>query len=222
MKKNNKLSLREKFISEFGLFANINGEIFNPREVSILLGDESNREITQIMKFLFDSYPIEAIIYILERCLNEGFSRTSNLDKLIKYLLDKYKEPGEIIINNLIYLYKENKLNLDIITTKEFNNKNQQNYGDSELHMTKLVFYDYSKEGVEYKKFQNEIFIKISSEFINKNELLEEENISKKEGSILEENEAQIKFLGKNHHLFNRFCRRNKNIYVQKKNKEKK
>ena len=88
--------------------------------------------------------------------------------------------------------------------------------------MTKLVFYDYSKEGVEYKKFQNEIFIKISSEFINKNELLEEENISKKEGSILEENEAQIKFLGKNHHLFNRFCRRNKNIYVQKKNKEKK
>ena len=81
------------------------------------------------------------------------------------------------------------------------------------LHTTKLVFYDYYKEGVEYKKFMNEIFIKISSKYINKNNLLEED-INKKEGLSLEENTEQATFKGEKHYLFKRFCTKKGIIYV--------
>ena len=113
---NNELSLKEKIISEYGIYANINGEDFDPREVSVLSGDDKNREITQIIKFLCDSYPIEAITYVLQRCYYNTFSHTSVLDKIIKYLLEKYKELGEDTITNLIYSYKENQLNINIST----------------------------------------------------------------------------------------------------------
>jgi hypothetical protein len=149
----------------------------------------------------------------LQRCYYNTFSHTSVLDKIIKYLLEKYKDLGDEAITNLIYSYKENRLNIDISTYNEFNNKNQQNFGNNVLHTTKLVFYDYSKESVEYKKFMNEIFIEISAKYINKNNLLEEDMIEK-EGLILEENDDQARFLGENHHLFKRFCRRKGTIYV--------
>ena len=45
------IPLREQLIAEYGFYANINGEDFDPREVSVLSGDEKNREITQIIKF---------------------------------------------------------------------------------------------------------------------------------------------------------------------------
>ena len=54
------LPLKDQLIKEYGFYANINGEDFDPREVTVLSGDEKNREITQIIKFLFDSYPVEA------------------------------------------------------------------------------------------------------------------------------------------------------------------
>ena len=213
--KNNEqnISFREKLLSECGFYANINGEDFDPREVTVLSGDEKNREITQIMKFLCDSYPIEAITYCLRRCYYNTFSHTSILDKIIKYLLEKYKDNGEETITNIIYSYKENMLNIDISTVNEFNSKNQSNFGNNELHMTKLVFYDYSKEDVIFRKLiMNEVFIELDSKFINNDNLLEKEN--KNEGLSLEENDAQATFLGDKHHLFKRFCRRKGNIYV--------
>ena len=210
------IPLKDQLIQNFGFYANINGEDFDPREVSVLSGDEKNREITQIIKFLFDSYPIEAITYVLQRCYYNTFSHTSVLDKIIKYLLEKYKELGEDTITNLIYSYKENQLNINISTVNDFNNKNQMNFGNNILHMTKLVFYDYSKEGVEFRKFNmNEIFIEIKANCINNNNLVEEDkNDNIKEGLSLEENNAQAMFLGEKHHLFKRFCRRKDNIYV--------
>ena len=201
--------------NNYGFYANINGEDFDPREVSVLSGDEKNREITQIIKFLCDSYPIEAITYCLRRCYYNTFSHTSILDKIIKYLLDKFKDNGEDTIMNLIYSYKDNILNnIDITTVQDFNAKNQNNFGNNYLSMTKLVFYDYSKEGVEYKKFNlNEIFIEIDSKYIKDNDNIFNEE-EKKEGLSLEENDEQVMFLGDKHHLFKRFCKRNKNIYV--------
>ena len=88
--KNNKqdTTLRETLLNDYGFYANINGEDFDPREVSVLSGNERDREITQIMKFLFDSYPIEAIYYCLKRSYI-SYSSNSLLDKTIKYLLDK-------------------------------------------------------------------------------------------------------------------------------------
>jgi len=81
------LSLKEELLNDYDFYANINGEDFDPREVTVLSGDEKNREITQIIKFLFDSYPVEAINYCLRRCFYKTFSRSSLLDKIIKYLL---------------------------------------------------------------------------------------------------------------------------------------
>lgn len=207
------LSLREELLNDYGFYANINGEDFDPREVTVLSGDEKNREITQIIKFLFDSYPVEAINYCLRRCYYKTFSRSSLLDKIIKYLLTKYEDKGEETIMNLICSYKENILNIDITTVNDFNNKNSLNFGNSILHMTKLVFYDYSKEGVEYKKFNiNEIFIEIDSKCISNNK--ENKNEKEKNELTLEENDYQAMFLGDKHHLFKRFCRRKDNIYV--------
>ncbi len=213
---NQEVPLKDQLIQEFGFYANINGEDFDPREVSVLTGDEKIREITQIIKFLCDSYPIEAITYVLQRCYYNTFSHTSVLDKIIKYLLEKYKETGEDTITNLIYSYKENQLNINLSTVNDFNNMNQMNFGNNVLHMTKLVFYDYSKEGVEFRKFNmNEIFIEIKAKCINNNNLLEEDkNDNIQEGLSLQENLAQATFLGEKHHLFKRFCRRKDNIYV--------
>ena len=89
------IPLKEQLIAEYGFYANINGEDFDPREVSVLSGDEKNREITQIIKFLCDSYPIEAITYCLRRCYYNTFSHTYILDIIIKYLLYKFKDNGE-------------------------------------------------------------------------------------------------------------------------------
>ena len=205
------LPLKDQLIKEYGFYANINGEDFDPREVTVLSGDEKNREITQIIKFLFDSYPVEAINYCLQRCYYKTFSRCSLLDKIMKYLLEKHKDNGDQTINQLIWSYQENTLNIDISTVKDFNDMNKQNFGNSELHMTKLVFYDYSKEGVEYKKFNiNEIFIEINSKYI----LDEDKKENVYEGLTLEENDDQLTFLGNKHHLFKRFCRRKGNFYV--------
>ena len=74
------IPLKDQLIQNFGFYANINGEDFDPREVSVLSGDEKNREITQIIKFLFDSYPIEAITYVLQRGYYNTFSH--NINKL--------------------------------------------------------------------------------------------------------------------------------------------
>ena len=208
------IPLKEQLLKEYGFYANINGEDFDPREVTVLSGDEKNREITQIIKFLFDSYPVEAINYCLQRCYYKTFSRNSLLDKIMKYLLDKHKDIGENIILKLICAYKENLLNIDISTVNDFNTANLQNFGEGELHMTKLVFYDYSKEGVEYRKFNiNEIFIEINDKYLldEDKEILKEKN---NEGLSLEENEDQHTFLGNKHHLFKRFVRRNGNFYV--------
>ena len=210
---NKELSLQKQLLNDYGFYANINGEDFDPREVTVLSGNEKDREITQIIKFLFDSYPVEAINYCLRRCYYKTFSRSSLLDKIIKYLLTKYEEKAEETIMNLICSYKENILNIDITTVNDFNDKNSLNFGNSILHMTKLVFYDYSKEGVEFKKFNiNEIFIEIDSKCINNND----NNINEKEKEelTLEENDYQVMFLGEKHHLFKRFCRRKDNIYV--------
>ena len=231
------LPLKDQLIKEYGFYANINGEDFDPREVTVLSGDEKNREITQIIKFLFDSYPVEAINYCLQRCYYKTliikflfdsypveainyclqrcyyktFSRCSLLDKIMKYLLEKHKDNGDQTINQLIWSYQENTLNIDISTVKDFNDMNKQNFGNSELHMMKLVFYDYSKEGVEYKKFNiNEIFIEINSKYIFDED--KKENVY--EGLTLEENDDQLTFLGNKHHLFKRFCRRKGNFYV--------
>lgn len=206
--KNNKqdTTLRETLLNDYGFYANINGEDFDPREVSVLSGNERDREITQIMKFLFDSYPIEAIYYCLKRSYI-SYSSNSLLDKTIKYLLDKYEEEGEIIINNLVQSYYQNFLNINISPVQPKKNPNE------DISITKLIFYDYSKGEVLNKKLKiNEIFIEIDSKFINNNNLLEgEKDIG---GLSLKDDIYQENFLGKNHHLFKRFCRRNENIYV--------
>ena len=209
---NQELSLKEKLIEDYGFYANINGEDFDPREVSVLSGDEKSREITQLIKFIYDSYPIEAINYVYRRCFYKTFSRKSILDKIIKYLITKYEDKADEIITKLMYSYEDNILNIDISTVNDFNKKNEENFGDNILHMTKLVFYDYSKEGVEFRKFSiNEIFIEIDSKYINNKE---EDKIKENEGLTLEENDDQAAFLGDRHHLFKRFCRRKGNIYV--------
>ena len=212
---NQELSLKEKLIEDYGFYANINGEDFDPREVLVLSGDEKSREITQLIKFIYDSYPIEAINYTFKRCYLNGFSRNSILDKMIKYLINKYhvKKDFEDFITNLVISIRDNMLNIDISTVNDFNKKNEEYSGDNILHMTKLVFYDYSKEGVEFKRFSiNEIFIEIDSKYI-KNE--DNYKIKENEGLTLEENNDQATtFLGERHHLFKRFCRRKGNIYV--------
>ena len=113
------------------------------------------REIIQFVHFLCDSYPLEGISYCLQRCYNNNFSKSSLLDKIIKYLLNKYKD-SELIINNLVFAYKDNQLNADITSYNKFNSINN----DEEKHLTKLVFYDSSNDGVGYGRFDmNEIFI---------------------------------------------------------------
>ena len=67
--------------------------------------------------------------------------------------------------------------------------------------MAKILFYDYSKEGVEYNKFNlNEIFIEIDSKYIKANDNIFNEE-EKKEGLSLEENDEQVMF--KNIYVFN-------------------
>ena len=68
--------------------------------------------------------------------------------------------------------------------------------------MTKIVFYDQSKEDVQFKNFQNEIFIEIDSN------LVDEKTIN------LKENEKVELFLCEKHHFFKRFCKRGNFIYV--------
>ena len=202
------MSTEDKTLAEFGYITKINGEIFNPEEVSILIGDSMTREITQIINFLCDSYPLEAISYCLQRCYYNTFSKTSLLDKIIKYLLTKYPD-GEFIINDLLFAYKDNQLTAKITSVNQFNSIN--NYENRQL--TKLVFYDPSKEGVDVKKLNfNEIFIEIDEIYIQDNNKVK--NIDDNNIISLDENEEQANFLCDKHHLFKRFCRRNNNIYI--------
>lgn len=206
---NMSLSLEEKNIAEYGYLTKINGEIFNPEEVSILIGDPMTREITQIINFLCESYPIEAISYCLQRCFYSTFSKTSLLDKIIKYLLTKYHE-SEYIINELLFAYKDNILKAKITSVNQFNSINN----NEKRQLTKLVFYDPSKDGIGVKKFYfNEIYIEIDEIFIDD----KENYLEKSNNSInisLNENEDQANFLGEKHHLFKRFSRRGDSIYV--------
>ena len=133
-------NIEEKTLFINGYLAKINGELFNPEEVSILIGDPMTREITQIINYLCEEYPIEAISYCLQRCFYNTFSKTSLLDKTIKYLLNKYKE-AEFIINDLLFAFKDNQLNAKITSVNHFNELN--NYENRQL--TKIVFYDPSK-----------------------------------------------------------------------------
>ena len=202
------MSTEDKTLAEFGYITKINEEIFNPEEVSILIGDSMTREITQIINFLCDSYPLEAISYCLQRCYYNTFSKTSLLDKIIKYLLTKYPD-GEFIINDLLFAYKDNQLTAKITSVNQFNSIN--NYENRQL--TKLVFYDPSKEGVDVKKLNfNEIFIEIDEIYIQDNNKVK--NIDDNNIISLDENEEQANFLCDKHHLFKRFCRRNNNIYI--------
>ena len=156
------MSNEDKNLAEYGYIVKINGELFNPEVVSILIGDPMTREITQIINFLCESYPLEAISYCIQRCYYNTFSKTSLLDKIMKYLLTKYPE-GELIINNLLFAYKDNHLTAKITNVDQFNSANN----DGERQLTKLVFYDPSKEGVEVKKLNyNEIFIEIDDIYI--------------------------------------------------------
>ena len=203
------MSTEEKTLAEYGYLTKINGEIFNPEEVQILIGDPMTREITQIINFLCESYPIEAISYCLQRCYYNTFSKTSLLDKIIKYLLTKYPE-GEFIINDLLFAYKDNHLTANITSVNQFNAIN--NYENRQL--TKLVFYDSSKEGVDVKKLNfNEIFIEID-EINIENNIINNINDSNSNIISLDENENQANFLCEKHHLFKRFCKRGSNIYV--------
>ena len=206
---NSNMSTEERTLAEYGYLTKINGEIFNPDEVSILIGDPMTREITQIINFLCENYPIEAISYCLQRCYFSTFSKSSLLDRIIKYLLTKYEE-SEFMINELLFAYKDNQLKANITSVNQFNSIN--NYENRQL--TKLVFYDPSNEGVDVKKMNfNEIFIEIDENFIENNE-----NFLKKNNNnnliSLNENEDQANFLCEKHHLFKRFCRRGNNIYV--------
>ena len=204
---NNNESNEKAILDENGYIAKINEEIFNPEEVSIIIGDSMTREITQLIQYLCESYPFEAIDYCLKRCYYKSFSKTSLLDKTIKYLLDKYKnkENSDLLIYKLIFKYKENKLHPKLSSVNQFNlvnnNENKQ--------MTKIVYYDQSKEDVSYKNTQNEIFIEIDKNYIDlpiiKNDLIP---LKEKENDNIEI------FLCEKRHLFKRFCRKNKFIYI--------
>ena len=204
-------SSEDKTFSQLGYLAKINEIIVNPEEVSILTGDMKTREITQLVNFLCESYPLEAISYCLQRCFYNTFSKTSLLDKIIKYLLNKY-EDSEFIINNLLFAYKENQLIAGITSVNKFNSINN----DEERQLTKLVFYDASKEGVSFRKFNmNEIFIEIDEIYIDDDNNNENDINNGNDNSIsLKENEDQANFLCEMHHLFKRFCKRGQNIYV--------
>ena len=204
---NNNENNENAILEENGYIAKINEEIFNPQEVSIIIGDSMTREITQLIQYLCESYPFEAIDYCLKRCYYKSFSKTSLLDKTIKYLLDKYKnkENSDFLIYNLIFKYKENKLHPKLSSVNQFNlvnnNENKQ--------MTKIVYYDQSKEDVSYKNTQNEIFIEIDKNYIDL-PIIKNDLIPLKE----KENENIEIFLCEKHHLYKRFCRKNKFIYI--------
>ena len=188
-------------LEEKGFLAKINGEIFNPEEISLIKGDFMTREITQIIQFLCQSYPLEAIDYCLKRCFYNAFSKTSLLDKTIKYLLDKYKKYDEKCDNLIVSLFSSYKDNILLPSIKNINQIEQSDNIENKQY-TKIVYYDQSKEDVLFKNKQNEIFIEISKEDIN------EEFISLKESE-----EVEI-FLCEKHHFYKRFCRRKEFIYV--------
>ena len=186
--KNNEINNNEnnenEILKENGYIAKINEEIFNPEEVSIILGDSMTREITQLIQYLCESYPFEAIDYCLKRCFYKSFSKTSLLDKTIKYLLDKYKnkENSENLIYNLIFTYKENILHPKLSSVNQFNLANN----NDNKQMTKIVYYDQSKADVSFKNTQNEILIEIDKNYINlpiiKNDLIP---LKEKENDII-------------------------------------
>ena len=204
---NNNESNEKELLEENGYIAKINEEIFNPEEVSIIIGDSMTREITQLIQYLCESYPFEAIDYCLKRCYYKSFSKTSLLDKTIKYLLDKYnnKENSDFLIYKLIFTYKENKLHPKLSSVNQFNLVNN----NDNKQMTKIVYYDQSKEDVSFKNTQNEIFIEIDKNYIDetiiKNDLIP---LKEKENEIIEI------FLCEKRHLYKRFCRKNKFIYI--------
>ena len=105
---------------------------------------------------------------------------------------------SEKLIIDLFYAYKENILLSKISNIHQFNSSEHS----KDKYMTKIVFYDQSKEDVQYKNLQNEIFIEIDSNLIN------EKTINLKESEKVE------MFLCEKHHFFKRFCKRGNFIYV--------
>ena len=204
---NNNESYEKAILEENGYIAKINEEIFNPEEVSIIIGDSMTREITQLIQYLCESYPFEAIDYCLKRCYYKSFSKTSLLDKTIKYLLDKYKnkENSDFLIYNLVFKYKENKLHPKLSSVNQFNLVNN----NDNKQMTKIVYYDQSKKDVSYKNSQNEIFIEIDKNFVDL-PIIKNDLIPLKE----KENENIELFLCEKHQLYKRFCRKNEFIYI--------
>ena len=194
------ISIDNTLLEENGYIAKINGDLFNPEEVSLISGDLMIREITQLVQFLCETYPFEAIEYCLKRCFYKGFSKTSLLDKTIKYLLDKYqkKDESEDLIIDLFHAYKDNILLPKITNINQFNSSSN----NENKILTKIVFYDQSKEDVYYKNAQNEIFIELPKHYINDIII------------PLKESEDVEIFLCEKHHLFKRFCRRAEFIYV--------
>ena len=196
------ISEDQAILDEQGYLSKINGEIFNPEEVNILVGDAMTREITQLIQFLCETYPFEAIDFCLKRCFYKSFSKTSLLDRTIKYLLDKYKknENSENLIVNLFYAYKDN------ILLPKLSNINQFKASEDveNKQMTKIIFYNPSQNDVSCKKMQNEIFIEIDKNLVDNNNII----------IPLKETEEVELFLCEKRHLFKRFCRRNEFIYV--------
>ena len=191
----------DSLMEENGFVAKINGEVFNPEEISLINGDFMTREITQLIQVLFQLYPLEAIDYCLKRCFYSSFSKTSLLDKTIKYLIDKYKKYGEEcdkLIQELFIAYKDNIL----FTQLKNINQIEPTENIERKRYTKIVYYDQSKGDVSFKNKQNEIFIEINKADIN------EEIIP------LEESEEVEIFLCEKHHFYKRFCRRKEFIYV--------
>ena len=190
-------------------FPKINEKIFNLNEIVVLNGSPMEREIIQLIQYILQNYPYEALTYCLKRCFNNSFSDTSQLDKIISYLLKKYGDKGEEIINNIL-------LDLDInsIPENSIQNINEEN----EKFNTKIVFCEQKNEKISSKiLFQNEIFIEIPEQQI-KGEILVNYNkiFNRKINNIisLDENENQTSFLGEKHYLFKRFCKRNGVIYI--------
>lgn len=148
----------------------INEEKFDPNNVFIFNGPNSKNEITQLMHFLLNEYPFQAITYCIQRCYKNSFSKTSQLDKIIKYILDRYKDEGEEEIQKIVMSYSSNSLEEigDLTDVKRFEKDRFEDY-QGEKEMTRVVFSDGTKNGrLLFKKMgQNEIFMEINQNDLN-------------------------------------------------------
>ena len=191
----------------------INNEQFNPEEISVLCDNPMKNEITQLIQFLLISYPYEALTYCLNRCFNNTFSRNSQLDQILNYLLKKYKEPGENEINNILLSFNNDTIDCNIMNVSEFDVL--ANLEQNQRFSTAIKFVDNTKDNNTtdiIKYVQNEIFVPLHEKDIK-------DEINKKndnEQNLLNVNGTeQIEtFLCDNHELYKRFCVRDNKIYI--------